>query len=244
MQRSQAFQVYDEYAVQKPATVGTPLPKSRTPRDALPPSPSQQWLDAVCSAAERQGQAALFVLLRGRARQATDRTVPTLNRARSMISKVFAFTTPRGDRTEAPDPQAPLKARTCLYLYQRALHEVLLLALRAQVEMAGLDAVAELPPEARDATVVGVLEEEEMQLGLIHACLEIVNYAQLPSHTAAFPAITLRLGRLPHALELWRGLRWVQSLLSQPAADGVPGELPHRHFHTHASGVLPLGRWI
>jgi hypothetical protein len=66
------------------------------------------------------------------------------------------------------------------------------------------------------AFVAILLSRDDLQVGLINACVEVVNYCNLSRDNAlegSFPALTTKMGRLRHGLELYvvsliSGKRW------------------------------------
>jgi hypothetical protein len=216
--KSADLQVYDDFL-----SADNPPPRPG-------PTPAQDWLHATCVSAESVGTQQLFQLLRGRV--AADRTVTTLNRARALIGRVFPFAPapcggPVPTRTAAAedDPEAPLKARAAQYLYQRVLHRLLARALTKLAHSCGATSFYTLGDELVDAQVGCLVDDGEQQLGLVHACLEVVHFVHLrPGSGDAFPALALRLGRFGRALELWQGVRWALLELAPAGDDQVPGK--------------------
>ncbi len=72
-----------------------------------------------------------------------------------------------GDAADADNPQ---RARQCQYLVERVLHGLL----RATLSQAEADCAAPpLAPAERHAVVAQALEDAELQLGLVNACIEV-----------------------------------------------------------------------
>ena len=77
---------------------------------------------------------------------------------------------------DPPGTDSPQRARQCQYLYERVLHAVLRTALAEEAAAASEgqgEGAAELTAAQRHATVERALEDEDMQLGLITACVEV-----------------------------------------------------------------------
>lgn len=129
---------------------------------------------------------------------------------------------------DPPGTDSPQRARQCQYLYERVLHAVLRTALAEEAAAASEgqgEGAAELTAAQRHATVERALEDEDMQLGLITACVEVVNFAYLRSGDRAFPWVTLQLGRMHHTLELWQGCDWIVDHTERPP-EGTEGCVP------------------
>jgi hypothetical protein len=211
MASSAPLHVYDDYSLahEEPAGPGGAAHAAdpAAPRAGDPAAAA--WLAQVCRCAERgrnqheQGPTSLFALIRGSGPRASDRTAAVLNRASAVIGAAFPWT--------SADAGA---ARAALYLYERALHAMLLASLRG-------GGAAPRPGAERDALVSLVTDAAAWQEGIAHAALEAVAYARGGAPREAFPALLERLDRRGRAVELWRGLRFLARCLGPAAADGV-----------------------
>ncbi|PRW32980.1 retinoblastoma-associated -like [Chlorella sorokiniana] len=116
-----------------------------------------------------------------------------------------------------------------------ALNELLRCGSRARDKVV---AVANRARQAigTDRVVEQMVQGADLQLGLVNACVEVVNYAHLRSREHAFPWATLQLGRLHYALELWQvggswGCDWVCDFTekgivgAEGAVPGIPEEV-------------------
>lgn len=70
---------------------------------------------------------------------------------------------------DPPGADNPQRARQCQYLFERVLHGLLLRALKEEAEGRG----GELAAKERHACVEQALEDEQLQLGLVNACVEV-----------------------------------------------------------------------
>ncbi|KAL4422907.1 hypothetical protein ABPG75_009104 [Micractinium tetrahymenae] len=213
---------------------------------------AQQWLTALaqwCEGADgARVKQQLSELLRCGSRH-RDKLVGVANRARQQIANIFSWAHQKED---PPGADTPARARQCQYLFERVLHSMLHTAL-AEEEAARRKPGADGPgptgggagsggqPGAaggspggsdgglstaeRSRVVESVLDDEEYQLGLVHACIEVVNFAYLRSPAEAFPWAALQLRRMHHSVELWQGIDWLVDGLSGPPA-GSEGTVP------------------
>lgn len=78
------MQVYNEFPENDAAQQGLCDPSLLRPTGV-----THRWLKSIVREAETRPQDDLFKLLRGSKRQATDQTVKTINRARTLIANAF-----------------------------------------------------------------------------------------------------------------------------------------------------------
>ncbi|KAL4451183.1 hypothetical protein ABPG77_009255 [Micractinium sp. CCAP 211/92] len=213
---------------------------------------AQQWLASLaqwCKSADgARVKQQLGELLRCGSRH-RDKLAVVANRARQQIANIFSW----AHQKEAPPADGtPARARQCQYLFERALHGMLQTALAAGEAARGKPGTAivdednggkpgaagsssrlsggggGLSAAERGSVVEAVLEDEEYQLGLVHACIEVVNFAYLRSPAEAFPWAALQLRRMHHSVELWQGIDWlVDGLADAPVgAEGIVPGIP------------------
>ena len=98
-------------------------------------------------------------------------------------------------------PSSP--ARSALRLI---VEEHLRLTTAAYIDAGRLKAGKELPADAMEAGVERVVGNDSYQIGLLNCCIEVTNFAFLPSLANGFPVVTAKLGLMGSTLELWSGI--------------------------------------